>query len=247
MVKLDMPHFLIDKKIIKSNIIELRDDDNFNHIKKSLRAKLNEKIKFIDNDKNIYETKIIQIEKNFLKAEIISIGKSDRFIKNNIVLVQSVLSSNDSQNLLIANAVQTGVRAIYPCISNNVSIKKNAKKNPKWDKIVLENFKQCERADVPIIFEIDDIKNILLKFKKENVLIFAEKYHTHTLNNCLENLDLNSEIAIVIGPEGGFSEQEFNYFKESNYKLITLGKLIYKAPNAVVAGVSNVISRLNDD
>ena len=57
-------------------------------------------------------------------------------------------------------------------------------------------------------------------------------------------MDKNSEIAVVIGPEGGFSDSEFDYFISQNYKLATLGKMIYKAPNAVVAGISNIISRI---
>ena len=83
-----------------------------------------------------------------------------------------------------------------------------------------------------------------MEFKKENILIFAEKFENKTLNNCLDNIDKKEKIAVVIGPEGGFSEDEFNYFIEQEYKLITLGKMIYKAPNAVVAAVSNIISRL---
>ena len=114
----------------------------------------------------------------------------------------------------------------------------------KWQKVAYENFKQCERGDLPVINEIGNLKEILVKFKKENVLIFAEKYAKLNLNNCLTDIDKNAEIAIVIGPEGGFSQNEFEYFIQNNYKLITLGDMIYKAPNAGVVAVSNIISRL---
>ncbi len=240
-----MPHFLIKKEEIKDNVIELIDNENLFHLIKVLRVKQGQKVKFIDLDKNVYFCEIKELSKNSLKAQIVETKVSDRVLKNDVCLVQSILAT-DAQNLLIANATQTGVREIYPVISDNVSMSIQSLKGKveKWNKIALENFKQCERADMATVFEISNIKEVLSKFKKENVLIFAEKYENKTLNNCLDDVDKSEKIAVVIGPEGGFSQNEFEYFVSQEYKLITLGKMIYKAPNAVVAGVSNIISRL---
>lgn len=243
-----MPHFLIKKEQINSNFIILNDsDENFFHLTKALRVKTGEKIKFIDDDKIVYYCAIDELEKKSLKAKIISKEKSSRILKNNICLVQSILMS-DAQNLAIANATQSGVKEIYPVISDNVSVSKSSLKGKeeKWQKIVYENFKQCERADLATIKEIKNLKDVLKDFEKENILIFAEKDENISLDLSVKNIDKNSKIAIVIGPEGGFSENEFNYFKENDYKLISLGNMIYKAPNAIVAAISNVVSRIEN-
>ena len=243
-----MPHFLVKKEEIKGNLIELSDNDSFFHLTRVLRVKTDEIVKFIDENQNIYESKIKELKKSSLKAEIIKTYKSQRFLKHNLFLVQSILA-NDAQNLLIANATQTGVKGIYPVISDNVSPSAKTLKNKveKWQKIAYENFKQCERADIPVVFEISDLKDTLYNFKKENVLIFAERDENCSLNDCLKDITKNEPIAAVIGPEGGFSQREFDFFKEQNYKLISLGKMIYKAPNAVVAGISNIVSRLDNE
>lgn len=240
-----MPHFLIKKEEIKNDVIELIDNENLFHLIKVLRLKPNQKVKFIDSDKNVYYCEVQEVNKNFLSAKILEKKLSNRVLKNDIVLIQSILAP-DQQNLLIANATQTGVKKIYPVISDNVSVslKSLDGKVEKWNKIADENFKQCERADKAQVVEISKLKDILLNFKKENILIFAEKYENMDLNTCTKDIDLNSEIAIVIGPEGGFSEEEFKYFISQNYKLITLGKMIYKAPNAVSVAISNVVSRI---
>ncbi|MBR5305068.1 MAG: RsmE family RNA methyltransferase [Candidatus Gastranaerophilales bacterium] len=240
-----MPHFLIKKEEIKNNFIELIDNENLFHLIKVLRVKPRQKVKFIDEERNVYNCEISEVNKNSLKAQIVERAQSNRILNNKIVLVQSVLAS-DAQNLLIANATQTGVKKIYPVLSDNVSVSLNSLKGKieKWNKISDENFKQCERADKAKIEEVLNLTDALSKFKKENILIFAEKYENKTLNNCLSNIDLNSELAIVIGPEGGFSENEFKYFIEQDFKLITLGKMIYKAPNAAVVAISNIVSRI---
>ncbi|MBQ8635780.1 RsmE family RNA methyltransferase [bacterium] len=240
-----MPHFLIKKEEINEKYIELVDNENLFHLVKVLRIKQNQKVKFIDAEKNVYYCNVIEVDKKHLKAEILKKEISDRVLKHNICLIQSILAL-DAQSLLIANASQTGVREIYPVMSDNVSVSLNSLKDKveKWNKIAIENFKQCERADIAKVNEISKLKEALSCFKKENVLIFAEKFENKTLNNCLSDVDKTDKIAVVIGPEGGFSDAEFEYFLEQKYKLITLGKMIYKAPNAVVAAVSNIISRL---
>lgn len=242
-----MPHFLIKKEEIKDDFIELLDKDNLFHLVKVLRTKVGQNVKFIDEDKNLYLTCVVEINKTSLKAQIVDRKISDRILKTKITLVQSILAP-DAQNLLIANATQTGVKKIYPVMSDNVSVSKSSikEKRDKWQKIVYENFKQCERADLAFVEEIQDLKDVLSKFKKENILIFAEKYENMTLNACVADVDLNSEIAIVIGPEGGFSQSEFEFFVKENYKLITLGKMIYKAPNAVTVAISNIVSRIEN-
>lgn len=244
-----MPHFLINKEEKKEDYIILNNDDlnnNFFHITRVLRSKKGDKLKFIDENKNIYFSEIEEITKKFLKAKILNVTKSERFLKYNINLIQSILMT-DAQNLAIANASQTGAKKLYPVLSDNVSVKVNSLKDKKekWQKIANENFKQCERADILKIEEISDLFSTLEKFKKQNIIIFAEKDENISLDNSIKSLDLTKEIAIVIGPEGGFSDLEFEKFKEKNYNLVSLGSLIYKAPNAIVAGISNVVSRLS--
>ena len=74
----------------------------------------------------------------------------------------------DAQNLLIANATQTGVKKIYPVLSDNVSVSKKNTENrsEKWQKIVLENFKQCERADTAEVLEVGNLVDTIKRFDK---------------------------------------------------------------------------------
>ncbi len=258
-----MPHFFIKQEQIKDNIININSDElskndinscDFFHITKALRAKIGEKLKFIDENKVLYSAQILEITKKSLKCSVLSKEKSNRFLEYDLCLVQSVLM-NDAQNLAIANATQAGVREIYPVITKNssVSIENAKEKIEKWQKIAYENFKQCERADLVKINNVSNLDvsnlnsasgNVLGNFSIKNTIIFAEKLQNSTLDSCIADIDKNEKIALVIGPEGGFSDDEFEFFIKKGYKLTSLGSMIYKAPNAIVAGVSNIVSRL---
>lgn len=239
-----MPHFFINSNNISSNIILIDDKDTLKHLVESLRLKEGEFLKLIDENEIQYETLVGKISKKQISVKINKKYPSTRKLNYKIHLIQSVLKP-DAQALLISNATQCGVCSVIPVISDNCTVSKKTLENKvqKWQKISNEAAKQCERANFAIIENISDLK-VLNNYKKDNILIFAEKFANVELDVSLKNVDVNSPIAVVIGPEGGFSESEFEYFKKNCYKLVSLGELIFKAPNAVVAGISNIATRL---
>ncbi len=240
-----MPHFLIEKENIEGNFICVEDRELLQHLVLALRIKTGETLKFIDVDKNVYKTRVLEVSKKFLKAEILETVKSNRELDFKLYLAQSVLK-NDAQNLLIANATELGVKGLYPFLSDFSTVKEDfaKKRTEKFQKISNEPFKQCERADLMLVFDILPLEIILEKFKKENIIILAERCENTDILGSVKDIDLGGEILVVTGPEGGFSDREFEFFKEKGFKMATLGNLIYRAPNAVTAGVSNVIFAL---
>lgn len=240
-----MPHFLIEKENIKDNFIYVEEPELLHHLVSVLRVKINETLKFIDIDKNVYSARVLEVSKKKLTAEIIETVKSRRELGFKLYLAASILK-NDAQNLLIANATELGVKGLYPFLSDFSTVKEDfaKKRTEKFQKISNESFKQCERADLMLVFDILPLEIILEKFKKENIIILAERCKNTDILGSVKDIDLGGEILVVTGPEGGFSDREFEFFKEKGFKMATLGNLIYRAPNAVTAGVSNVIFAL---
>lgn len=241
-----MPHFFINSKDIEDNFISICDKELLSHLVLSLRVKSGEKVKFIDENEIQYLTFVCEVSKNNLRAEIIEKFKSKRKLNYSLNLIQAVLKP-DAQTLAISAATQCGVDKIFPVISDNYALSKKSlseDKIQKWQKIANEAAKQCERANFATVENFVEFDEILPKFDKKNILIYAEKYSNIELDCALNDVDKNLPIAVVVGPEGGFSEREFQYFIENNYKMISLGELIFKAPNAICAGVSNIVTRL---
>ena len=51
----------------------------------------------------------------------------------------------------------------------------------------------------------------------------------------------SESMLVIIGPEGGFSEREFEFFKEKSIPMVTLGNLILKAETAVTVALGNIV------
>ena len=73
--------------------------------------------------------------------------------------------------------------------------------------------------------------------------MFAERSTEKSLRYYLNAnpIQKGDKVLVIIGPEGGFSEAEFEYFKQKNLQLITLGNLILKAETAVIVGLGDII------
>ncbi len=238
-----MPHFIINSEIIGNNEITVFDKDLYKHIIKVKRTKINEKLLFIDENEMQYETELVNILPDNFECRILKKYKSNRKLNLNLYVAQSVLNSDD-QISSIQKATELGVKGIIPIYTDNCAVKESFIKNKieKWQKIALESVKQCERADIPTVYDLSYIESIVKHY--ENVIIFAEKYTNTTFNDYLKEnpINKNESILVIIGPEGGFSEKEFDYFKKNNFPLITLGSLIYRADTALTAALTTVIN-----
>ena len=75
------------------------------------------------------------------------------------------------------------------------------------------------------------------------MIVFAERSTEKTLKQYLrENpTKKGDKILVIIGPEGGFSQKEFDYFRSKNLPLISLGDLILKAETAVIVALGDII------
>ena len=238
-----MPHFIIKSENIKRKVINISDKDLYKHIIKVMRSKPGEKILFLDENKIQYETILKNIESDYFTCNIISRYKSNRTLNINLYAAQSVLNS-DAQISAVQKATELGVKGIFPLCTDNCSVKKSVieSKIDKWKKIAFESVKQCERADIPKVYNLTNLEELTDKF--EQIIVFAESDTDRNFFEYLKEnpIDKTKDILIIIGPEGGFSRAEFDYFNRKNLPLITLGNLIYRADTALTAAITTIIN-----
>lgn len=239
-----MPHFFISSNAVTENIITISDKDTYVHIAKSLRAKIGEKLLLIDENQIQYEGVIENITSNSIEIKVTNSYKSKRSLGFELYLAQSPLRS-DSQTLVVEKATELGASGLYPILTDNCALNKEAinKKIPKWQRTMQEASKQCERADIPVCFELSTLQKLLANNNFDKVLAFTEREAGETLKSYLrKNPTLgNEKILVIIGPEGGFSKREFDYFKDNNITTLSLGELILKAETAVIVALGNLI------
>ena len=246
-----MPHFFISTTDVKDNIIRISDKENFHHIVRVLRVKIGETLLLVDENQTLYETVVQEIEPKAVTTKVVQVSKSNHLLNLQLYLVQSVLKT-DAQNLVIQKATELGVKGIVPVVSDNSTIKSSVvdAKIDKWQKIANEAVKQCERVDFPTVLNRMSVAEFIATDDFDIKIACVERCQERTLKACLRSLDYTSDtrIALLIGPEGGFSAKELSMLEhaESIHK-VSLGRLILRAETAVITALSNIIYELDND
>ena len=111
-------------------MVIIDDKENYNHIAKSLRARVGEDLLLIDENEIQYETKVEEITKNYVKASIENSYKSKRKLDYDLYIAISPLNNN-AINTIFEKLTELGVRGFYPIYTDNCAVKKDVitKKN----------------------------------------------------------------------------------------------------------------------
>ncbi len=157
-----------------------------------------------------------------------------------VTLFQSFLKG-DKMELVTEKSVEIGSKKIVPFFSTNTVVKLDdktkIKRKDKLTKISLEAIKQCGRTDKFEVCEFVDFNTLLKIIEEYDICIFAyenEKKQLKDVINTIKNTKrIYKNIAIIIGPEGGFTENEVLRLNEiANVNTVSLGNIIQKAETA---------------
>ena len=238
-----MPHFFIESKSVNNKTIVIDDAENYRHIARSLRARVGDDLLLIDENGVQYETKIQNISTKNIECAVNKFYPSKRDLDFDLFLAQSPLRS-DSQLTIMEKATELGIRGVYPIITDNCAVNMEVaqKKHSKWQKVMYEASKQCERAKIPTCFAPQKIEEVL-ENDFDRVIVFGERSTEMTLKQYLKKQPVKKDekLLVIIGPEGGFSHREFEYFRAKNFPIISLGDLILKAETAVIVSLGDII------
>lgn len=246
-----MPKFFVKSNQIEENIITILGTD-VNHIVNVLRLKIDDEIQVCNEETGVnYNTKIVELNKEFVKCNIFEKIQSNAEVAVYINILQG-LPKAEKMELIIQKCTELGVKEITPVEMERCIVKLDnksaSKKQERWQKIAEVAAKQSGRDIIPKINNVINIKNICNMLKDYDIVIVPyEKERNNTFKEILKNLPKkNLKIAIVIGPEGGFEEKEIKQLEENNCKIVTLGNRILRTETVAMAMTSVIIYELDD-
>lgn len=210
----------IDDKLI------LNDNDIY-HIKTVMRMKDNdeiivvyEKIAYLCCLENVKKNVEIRIKKELEKVD---------YHTPEITLIIPILKEQ-KMDLILQKSTELGVSKIVPIITNRSIIKLNEKdyekKKIRWMRIVKEASEQSHRVDIPVISGIKRIEEL---DKIEGLkLVCSTKEKVKNIKLVMKNNKKCDRINLVIGPEGGLTNEEETKLNELGFDSISLGTRILR-------------------
>ncbi len=221
--------------------------EEFHHLCNVMRSKVGDKILLINGDGKFYNAEIKSIAKKYAVLNINKVTQSNAEPKIKITLFQA-LAKGEKLSLITQKISELGASELTLFESKFTDIKKNSHKPDRLEGIAISASKQCGRASILKINEVLDIKNISSLIKNYDVFYVA--YENENKTNlvqdllCLETKPKN--VAIMIGAEGGFAEDEINILKNNGAKIVTLGSRILRTETAAISSVACISMLLNN-
>lgn len=224
------------------------DEESSRYLSQILRVRLGEEIVVVDKENTEYICSVCQISKKSVELEILSSKPNETEMPYYVALFQSV-SKGERMDLTIQKTTELGVKEIIPVVSERVIVKLDGKdldsKIDRWQKIALEASRQSQRGKVPCVNRPVRF-NEALEYAKENFDLVLFPWEEESENGIKEALKTFSgkRIAVFVGPEGGYSENEAALAVASGAKSVTLGPRILRTETAGAAVLSMIIYEL---
>ncbi len=236
-----MYHFFVESSQITPDLkkVEITGADH-NHIANVLRMKIGEQFSVSIRDDSegkelFYE--IESIDENSVIGNLCFVEEVGNELPSKIYLFQG-LPKVDKMELIIQKAVELGAYQIIPLATKRCVVKLDEKKAQskvkRWQAISEAAAKQSKRAIIPEVTMPMTMKQAVEFCRDMDVKLipYENAEHMDETKKLIEGIKPGESIAVFIGPEGGFSEQEIDLCMENGIKPITLGKRILRTETA---------------
>ena len=222
---------------LSKNLSGKLNKDKSKYLNSVMRLKINDNFSLF-NKGGEWNTKIISINKGIVEFQVQNqLRQSNK--EREIWLVFAPIKSNYF-NFMLQKATEIGVTKFFPITTERTIVRKINEERVK--KILIESCEQCNRLTVPSIQKIQELE----KFLEDNKIINLIFGDLNTDNKKIELKDPSKPIAILIGPEGDFSENERAKILEFNdVQSIKLNDNILRSETAVISSLSIINYLIN--
>ena len=214
------------------------------HISKVLRMKVGDELTVCDTKGRDYDCMIEEIGAGEVRLKVLSVAPSQSEPDVRVHLYQAMPKA-DKMETIIQKAVELGAASITPvmtrrCVSRPAA-KSMDKKLVRYNRIALEAAKQCGRGVVPPVLPLLELPQALEQMQRTGCPILFYENATAPAKQVIAKARESGkelEIAVLIGAEGGFDEDEVALAREHGCHILSLGKRILRCETAPLAALT---------
>ncbi len=218
-------------------------------IRHVLRLKEGMEVEVLDNQGAALRVRLEEVGESSVVGRII--GRSSPQSEPAVSLTVCVsLTQREKFEWILQKNVEVGTSCILPFISRYSLVREKtleAKRRQRWEDILREAAEQSGRVRIPTLGEVCSLAKMITNCTAEHDVCLAawEGEHTTSLQQVLQKQGNNlRSVAIFIGPEGGFAQQEVDLFEQSGVKAVSLGKRILRMETAAIVAPALILYEL---
>lgn len=235
-----MRRFFIEKEQIQENTATLSGQDA-RHLKDVLRLNVGDAVLLVDGRGLEYKAAISVMSSGRVDLKVLSTHERCKESPVHITVAQAFLKDK-KMDVLLRQFTELGISCFLPFYAARSVPRPDRKRltsrKARWEKIARESLKQCERTRLPEICDPLPFSDMLEASAESDVRIMFWENATRPLVS--PGAKDPSRIFILLGPEGGFTDDEVRTSKEKGFITASLGPRILRAETASLAGLTLV-------
>ena len=237
---------LFINKQLSSNLMIYVKGKQHHYLKNVMRIQINDTIRIFDGKTGEWSSQVLSINRDNI---VLSVNvKIKEIIKDSDVWLIFSPIKQYRMNLVVQKATELGASKLIPCITEYANIRlvnlQNLKKN------AIEASEQSERLDIPNIEKPIQIESLLSSWPDDRYLIYCDEklYKTKNIFESLLPIQHDTKkYAVLVGPEGGFSNSEKELIMNIKKVLpISLGNKLLRSDTAITVALFCVQELIKD-
>jgi len=242
-----MPVFFLSPESVTPPAISIT-GDLVMHLRNSLRTKVGEIVVFGDGAGHRYRAEITELTKDTMTGRILEVTDQPTDHSPSVILAQALLKG-EKMDWVIQKATELGVTHIVPLQTQNTIVRLRPERIEaqlaRWQRIALEAAQQSEQWHMATIVSPQTLETLLTtQAARATAFMLAERQEGGTLQTVELPPDAADSVMVIIGPEGGWTNEEVARAEQAGCRPVTLGQQILRADTAAIATISILQSRL---
>lgn len=225
--------YCLPEKITSSSV--LIDGDEFVHLAHVMRKKVGDEICVVDGKGKAYDVRLETITKKAATGTILQTHEHFHEPAVEVTLAVGMLKNPSKFDFLVEKVTELGVREIIP-LRTERTIPHHAKAG-RWQKLALAAMKQCGRSYLPRVRDVMSLTELIAEDKHYDFMIIAHEKVNDSLRFDQIMLKNTRSLLIVVGPEGGFSDDEAVSCIGAGCRPVSLGDRRLRTETAAIVAV----------
>ncbi|MDO4486618.1 MAG: RsmE family RNA methyltransferase [Bacillota bacterium] len=242
-----MSRFFVPPENVGEDTIVIDNKEDLHHMLKVLRLSEGDKIDVSDSEVWEYRCEIMSLDSDYAEVRIMDKQKFTAEPDVRITLFQGI-PKQGKMELIVQKCVELGVESIVPVfMARTVVVDKGnfGKKIQRWQKVSDEAVKQCKRGIIPEVTQPLKTADAIKQFDRFDLVLFPyENEEGRTIKDELRSCEKPGSIAVIIGPEGGFSDEEAAAIVSAGGRSVSLGKTTLRTETAGMAAIAMIMYEL---
>lgn len=236
-----MHRFYCPQADLFSPEVVMNSEEELHHLRHVLRLREGDAVEIFNEKKEEATGRIVKISRRQVTVRLESVRRYTPQLP--LIILACAIPKRSKFESIIEKAAELGADEIIPLLTERTEVHLQGdrlkKKSIRYQTVAVNAAKQSQRPDVPVVHPAGDFTAVLERLSREAVVVMPSLVgERQNILKAFQTIPQSQKIALLIGPEGDFTPQEYTLAREHKCVSVSLGETVLKVETAALVSVA---------